>query len=58
MKLIADSSGRLTAAKLFRPNTVFDVTRQSDGSIRIVKAVKQNVPLVNVKRNKNASGQS
>lgn len=46
MKLVADSRGRLTAADLFRPNTAFDATPQSDGSIRIIELVEKKVPVV------------
>lgn len=55
MKLIADSRGRLTAAELFRPNTAFDATVQSDGSIRVVELVEKKVPVVKVKRNKDGT---
>ncbi|MGH7976716.1 MAG: hypothetical protein ACREDS_08560 [Limisphaerales bacterium] len=55
MKLIADSRGRLTAADLFRPNTAFDASVQSDGSIRVVELVEKEVPVVKLKRNKDGT---
>ena len=55
MKLIADSRGRLAAMELFRPGTVFDVTRQADGSLRVVELVEREVPVVKVKFNKDGT---
>ena len=50
MKLIADSRGRLAAMELFRPGTVFDVSRQSDGSFRVIELVEKEVPVVKLKK--------
>ena len=49
MKLIADSRGRLAAMELFRTGTAFDVTRQADGSFRVVELVEKAVPLVKLR---------
>ena len=46
MKLIADSRGRLAAMEIFRPGTVFDVSRQPDGSFRVIELVEKEVPVV------------
>ena len=50
MKLIADSRGRLAAMEIFRPGTAFDVTRQADGSFRVVELVEKEVPVVKLKK--------
>jgi len=50
MKLVADSRGRLAAKDLFRPGTVFDVTPQADGSLRVVELVEREVPVIKLKR--------
>jgi hypothetical protein len=41
VKLQADECGRITSAELFKPKTVFDVTVQPDGSIRLVELQKE-----------------
>jgi hypothetical protein len=46
MKLVADKNGRICSAKLFPPRTAFDATRQPDGSLRVVKRVDKEVPVV------------
>jgi hypothetical protein len=50
MKLIADSRGRLAAMEIFPPGTVFDVTKQPDGSIRVMELVEKEVPVVKLKK--------
>ena len=55
MKIVADSRGRLAARKYFRPGAAFDVSRQPDGSIRLVELVEKEVPLVKVKLDKDGS---
>jgi hypothetical protein len=50
MKLIAGSRGRLAAMEIFRPGTVFDVTRQPDGSFRVIELVEKEVPVVRLKK--------
>ena len=49
MKLVADSRGRLAAKGIFRPGKTFDVTRQPDGSIRLIELVEREVPVVKLK---------
>ncbi|MGH7951075.1 MAG: hypothetical protein ACREFE_04030 [Limisphaerales bacterium] len=49
MKLVADARGRLAAIHYFRPGKAFDVTPQSDGSLRIIELVEREVPVVKVK---------
>ncbi len=46
MKLVADSSGRLTSKDLFPPGKPFSVSRMPDGSIRLVELDEADVPLV------------
>jgi hypothetical protein len=46
MKLVADKNGRICSAELFPPRTVFDASRQPDGSVRVVPLVEKEVPLV------------
>jgi hypothetical protein len=46
MKLVADNHGRICSAELFPPRTVFDASRQPDGSVRIVDLGEKEVPLV------------
>ena len=55
MKLIADSRGRLAAIEMFPPGTVFDASRQPDGSIRVIELVEKEVPVVPVKFKKDGS---
>jgi hypothetical protein len=50
MKLIADARGRLAAMEIFRPGTVFDVSRQPDGSFRVMELVEKEVPVVKLKK--------
>ncbi len=45
MKLVADSRGRLAAIEMFRPGSVFDASRQPDGSIRVIELVEKEVPV-------------
>ena len=52
MKLIADDKGRIASAELFPPRTVFDATRQPDGSVRVVELVEKEVPEVKPIRTK------
>ncbi len=49
MRLIADANGRLTYKDFFRPGTVFDVTRQRDGSFRVIELVEREVPVARLK---------
>ena len=49
MKLIADSLGRLQAARLFRPGHVFDACTMPDGSIRLVELKETPVPVAKVR---------
>jgi hypothetical protein len=46
MKLVADKNGRICSAELFPPRTAFDASPQPDGSVRMVKLVETDVPLV------------
>jgi hypothetical protein len=46
MKLVADKNGRICSAELFPPRTVFDASRQPDGSVRVVELVEKEVPVV------------
>ena len=39
--------------EFFRPGTPFDVTRQSDGSLRVIELVEKKVPVVKLKRDRN-----
>jgi hypothetical protein len=50
MKLIADARGRLAAMGIFRPGTAFDVSRQPDGSFRVMELVEKEVPVVKFKK--------
>lgn len=36
--------------ELFRPGTAFDVTRQADGSFRVVELVEKAVPVIKLKK--------
>ena len=55
MKIVTDSRGRLAARKYFRPGAAFEVSRQPDGSIRLIELVEKEVPLVKVKINQDGS---
>lgn len=46
MKLVADKNGRICSAELFPPRTAFDASRQPDGSVRVVRLLEKEVPLV------------
>jgi hypothetical protein len=46
MKLVADKNGRICSAELFPPPTVFDASRQPDGSVRVVQLVEKEGPLI------------
>jgi hypothetical protein len=46
MKLVADKNGRICSVELFPPRTVFDASRQPDGSVRVVQLVEKEVPLI------------
>lgn len=37
MILVADDKGRLASRELFTPRQAFDVSKQNDGSIRVVE---------------------
>lgn len=50
MKLIADSRGRLATREFFRPGPAFDVSRQPDGSFRVIELVEKEVPVVKLKK--------
>lgn len=41
MKLKADNQGRIACRELFPPQTAFEVSRQPDGSIRVVELVEK-----------------
>ena len=43
MKLRTDKQGRLSCRELFPPESAFDVTRQPDGSIRVMELVEKPV---------------
>jgi hypothetical protein len=40
VKLKADNQGRIACREFFPPKAAFEVTRQSDGSIRVVELVE------------------
>lgn len=52
MKLVADTHGRLTAAKHFRPGTAFDLSLQTDGSYRLIELVEKKNPPAKLVREK------
>ena len=41
MKLKADNQGRIACREFFPPQAAFDVSRQADGSIRVVELVEK-----------------
>jgi len=50
VKLTADSRGRLSAMELIQPGLAFYVTRQPDGSFRVIELVERKVPVVRLKK--------
>lgn len=52
MKLRTDKQGRLACRELFPPGSAFDVTRQPDGSIRVMEMVEKPVRPANVRLEK------
>ena len=54
VKLRTDKQGRLACRELFPPGSAFDVTRQPDGSIRVMEVVEKPVRPANVRLEKRA----
>ena len=50
MKLTVDEKGRLAHAELFRPNSAFEASVQSDGSIRPIEIPPPDVPILKLRR--------
>ena len=44
MKLRADRQGRIACREFFPPEAAFDVTRQPDGSVRVMELVEKKAP--------------
>jgi hypothetical protein len=44
VKLRSDKEGRIACGEFFPPQTTFDVSKQPDGSFRLVELAERNAP--------------